>query len=359
IKKAYRKLAKKYHPDLHPNDKTAEANFKDVNEAYEVLSDPDKKAKYDQFGHAGVDPNFNPGGFGGGFSGGFGDIFDSFFSGGFGDIFGGQGQRSAGPRRGDNIHVSFSVSFEEAAFGCEKGVTVNRTEPCDECQGTGCEKGYTAEVCSNCKGTGRVVTQQRGPFGVMQSSTECPRCGGTGKIILKPCPKCSGKGVVRKQKTIKVSVPAGIDDGQSISLRGQGHAGARGGPAGDLIITVSVRNHDYFIRDGYDVLCGINISIADAILGKSLEVPTLDGKVKYNIPEGTQSGTVFRLRGKGIPHLRGGGRGDQYVTVDVVIPKGLTAEQKDLLLKFDASLSGKPTDIPVKKGRKRGKKNSN
>ena len=342
IKKAYRKLAKQYHPDLHPDDKDAEARLKEVNEAYEILSDSEKKARYDQFGHAGVDPNFGAGagGFGGGFGGmdfDLGDIFGSFFGGGFG---GGAAKNRNAPRKGDTIRTGISISFEEAAFGCEKEVSVSRIETCDACGGTGCEKGTTAETCPDCKGTGSVRSSQRTPFGVMQTTKECPRCNGTGKIIHQPCKTCRGAGAVRKHKKLAVNIPAGIDDGQTISLRGQGNAGANGGPAGDLLITVAIKPHEYFAREGSSVLFEMPITVTQAMLGADLEVPTLDGKVKYSIPEGTQSGTVFRLRGKGIPYLRGSGRGDQYVTVTVEIPKNLTAEQREAVKKLDELLTG-------------------
>ena len=324
IKKAFRKKAKENHPDLHPGDKDAEARFKEVNEAYEVLSDSEKKARYDQYGFAGVDPNY---GAGAGFDGGFGG-------------FGGGSARRNGPRKGENVRVGVTITFHEAAFGCEKEITVSRVESCDACKGSGCEPGTTAETCSHCKGTGTVRTAQRTPFGMMQSTQECPNCHGTGKIIHQPCSKCRGNGVVRKQKKVAVNIPAGIDDDQTISLRGQGHAGSNGGPAGDLLITVTVIPDPFFTREDFSVLCDMDISVTQAILGCELEVPTLDGKVKYNVPEGTQSGTVFRLRGKGIPYLRGSGRGDQYVTVNVVIPKGLSKEQKELLKKFDEAMGG-------------------
>lgn len=356
IKKAYRKLAKEHHPDLHPDDKGAEARFKEVNEAYEVLSDADKKSKYDQFGHSGVDPNFGAGGFGGGFGGmdfDLGDIFGSIFGGGFG---GSTSKNRNAPRRGETIRAGIAISFEEAAFGCEKSVSVSRIERCDTCSGSGCEPGTTAETCSNCGGAGTVRTQQRTPFGVMQTSAECPRCSGRGKIILKPCKTCNGAGFVRRQKNISVSIPEGIDDGQTISLRGQGSAGLNGGPAGDLLINISVRAHPLFTREGTSVLYEMPITVGQAILGSEVEVPTLDGKVKYSIPEGTQSGTVFRLRGKGIPHLHGSGRGDQYVTVTVNIPRNLTSEQKELLRKFDDSMDGGASAKPPRffeKGKKK------
>ena len=356
LKKAYRKMAKQYHPDRNPGDTEAEAKFKEANEAYEILSNPEKRSRYDQFGHAGVDPNYGAGGGGfGGFDMGdmdLGDIFGSIFGGGFGGGFGGFGGGSArrnGPRKGENVRVGVTITFHEAAFGCEKEITVSRVESCDACKGSGCEPGTTAETCSHCKGTGTVRTAQRTPFGMMQSTQECPNCHGTGKIIHQPCSKCRGNGVVRKQKKVAVNIPAGIDDDQTISLRGQGHAGSNGGPAGDLLITVTVIPDPFFTREDFSVLCDMDISVTQAILGCELEVPTLDGKVKYNVPEGTQSGTVFRLRGKGIPYLRGSGRGDQYVTVNVVIPKGLSKEQKELLRQFDEAMGGEPVKSDKKK----------
>ena len=342
IKKGFRQLAKKYHPDLNPGDKTAETRFKEVNEAYEVLSDADKRAKYDQFGHAGVDPNFGGGSGFGGF-GGFGGI-DFDLGDIFGSIFGGGSSSSArsrnAPRKGERIHVEVAVAFEEAAFGVDKEVPVSRIETCDVCAGSGSKEGTTAERCGSCHGTGTVTTQNRTPFGVMQTTADCPKCEGKGKIIHQPCTKCRGAGLVRRNKSIKVSVPAGIDDGQTISLRGQGSAGVNGGESGDLYITVNVSRHSLFTREGNAVLYDMPISIVQAALGAEVEVPTLDGKVKYSIPEGTQNGTVFRLRGKGITNLRGGGRGDQFVTVKVEIPTGLNNEQKDLLRKFAETLGG-------------------
>lgn len=340
IKKSYRKLAKQYHPDLHPGDKDCEERFKEIGEAYEVLSDPDKKAKYDQYGHAAFDPNsgFGGGGFDGGFSGfdDLGDILGNIFGGSFGG-FGGSSAKRNGPQRGESLRVSLATSFEEAAFGCTKEINVPRIENCDDCGGSGCAKGTTPETCPDCHGTGSVRTQQRTPFGVMSSSSPCRKCGGTGKIIHQPCPTCSGKGKVRRQRKISVNIPAGIDDGQTISLRGQGHAGLNGGSPGDLLITVSVKAHPLFERDGSSVLFEMPISFVQAALGAEVEVPTLDGKVKYSIPEGTQTGTTFRLRGKGIPYLNGSGRGDQFVTVYIVTPKNLSREQKELLHKFGES----------------------
>ncbi len=336
LKKAYRKLAKENHPDLHPGDKECEARFKEINEAYEVLSDPDKRAKYDQFGHAAFDPSqgFGGGGFGGfeGF-GGFGDIFSDIFGGGFG--FGGGGGRNPNaPRKGDNLRATVNIKFEEAAFGVKKEVFVAKIEQCPDCKGTGCAEGTTAEVCPDCKGTGTVMSTKRTPFGMVQSSEQCPKCKGRGKIIHSPCKTCRGMGSVRRQHKVTVSVPAGIDDGQTISLRGQGNAGLNGGPAGDLLITVLVQPHARFERDGASILLDQEVSFAQAALGAEVEVPTLDGKVKLNIPEGTQTGTTFRLKGKGVPFLRNGGRGDQFVTVKVAVPRGLSSAQKDALRQY-------------------------
>ena len=341
IKKAHRKLAKKYHPDLNRDNPEAAEKFKELNEAYEVLSDKDKRAKYDQFGFAGVDPNYgaSQGGFGGGF-GGFdmgdlGDIFGSFFGGGFG----GSSSRSRrnAPQRGETLQQRIMLSFEEAAFGCEKEITINRTESCDECGGTGAEKGTSVETCSNCHGSGVVMQTQRTPLGMFQTQGACPNCRGTGKIIRKPCKKCGGTGKMRKSRTLKVKIPAGIDDGQSIQLRGQGNAGVNGGPSGDVIVTISIRPHPLFTRDGNNVICEIPISFPQAALGDTLQVPTIDGKVEYTIPEGTQTGTVFRLRGKGIQNVNGRGRGDQYVRVNIEVPTHLTDHQKHLLRDFEAS----------------------
>lgn len=346
IKKAFRKLAKENHPDLHPGDKTAENRFKEINEAYEVLSDEEKKAKYDQYGHAAFDPSMGAGGFGGDY-GGFGDIFNDIFS-GFGDIFGGGGgasQARNGPQRGEGIRTGVTISFEDAAFGCSREITINRVESCEKCQGSGCAEGATPEVCSNCKGTGTVRAQQRTAFGVFATTQACPACDGTGKIIHQPCTGCRGSGTARKQRKISVNIPAGIDNGQTVSLRGQGHAGKNGGGAGDLLVNVTVKPHKEFERDGTSVLYSLPISFVQATLGGDVEVPTLDGKVKYSIPEGTQTGTVFRLSGKGIPSLRGGGRGDQYVTVNVIIPKGLDKEQKELLRKFGELMGDEPEHI--------------
>ncbi|MCQ2406214.1 MAG: molecular chaperone DnaJ [Oscillospiraceae bacterium] len=335
IKKAYRKLAKQYHPDLHPGDKEAEEKFKELGEAYEILSDPDKKAKYDQYGHAAFDPSA---GFGGAGAGGFGfddlgDILGNIFGGGFGG-FGGGGTRRNGPQKGESVRISLTLTFEEAVFGCQKEIAVPRIENCDECGGSGAAPGTSAETCPNCHGSGTVVTQQRTMFGVMQSQTACPHCRGTGKIVKTPCSRCDGKGKIKRTKKFNVTIPAGIDDGQTIPLRGQGHVGVNGGPNGDVLVTVRVKSHALFERDGQNVYMELPISFVQAALGAELEVPTLDGKVKYELPEGTQSGDMFRLKGKGIPYLNSSSRGDQFVTVYIVTPKNLTKEQKELLRKY-------------------------
>ena len=336
IKKAYKKLARKYHPDMNPGDKEAEEKFKEVNEANEVLGDPQKKARYDQFGFAGVDPSYGAGGPGwgdgaAGFDfGDLGDIFGSFFGGGFG---GGRRNPNA-PRRGDSIRMSLTVDFLEAAFGCEKEIQLERMEQCSTCKGSGCAPGTTPEICPDCRGTGSVTQAQRTPFGVMQSQAPCGKCRGTGKIIHKPCPDCHGSGSARKRKTIQITVPAGIDNGQTISLRGQGHAGINGGQPGDLLVTIMIRPSEVFQREGTAIYTEAPITFAQATLGAELEIDTIDGKVKYSIPEGTQTGTVFRLRGKGIPVLNGRGRGDQYITVTVETPKNLNKTQKEALKAF-------------------------
>ena len=342
IKKAYRKMAKQYHPDLHPGDKEAEAKFKEVNEAYEILSDKDKRSRYDQFGHAGVDPNFGAGGFGG-FGGGYnmgdidlGDLFGSFFGGGFGG--GGQRANPNAPRRGETLRASVTISFEEAAFGCEKEIMLTRSESCDTCHGSGCAPGTSADTCPDCRGTGTIRIQRGGGAFTFATSAPCTRCQGTGRIIHTPCPDCHGSGSVKKQRKITVNIPAGIDNGQAISLRGQGGAGANGGPAGDLLISVTVRPSDKFQREGTAVYYNHTVSFPQAALGAKLVIPTIDGNVEYDLPKGTQPGTVFRLRGKGIPVLNGRGRGDQFVTVQVQVPTSLTRDQEEALEAFAESM---------------------
>ena len=337
IKKAYRKQALRYHPDRNPGDKEAEARFKECNEAYEVLSNDEKRGRYDQYGFAGVDPNFNPNaGFGGGF-GGFGDAFSGFGD-IFGDLFGGGARRNPNaPRQGENVGARLELTFEEAAFGAEKEVPVTRIEVCAKCSGTG-SAGGAPETCPTCRGSGSVRTTQNFMGMTMQSTTACPKCGGTGKIIKDPCNTCRGKGKVRRSTKVRVQIPAGVDDGQSVRVRGEGCTGSNGGPSGDLLVEVSIRNHPFFQRDGANVLCELPITFTQAVLGAELEIPTIDGKVKYDLPEGTQSGTTFRLKGKGIPELNGRGRGDQYVTVYIETPRNLNREQKEALKKFAESV---------------------
>lgn len=350
IKSAYRKLAKKYHPDLNPGDKEAEEKFKEVNEANDVLSDPQKRQRYDQFGFAGVDPNYaaanggGAGGFGGGFGGVdlgdiFGDIFGGGFGGGFSGFGGGSSTRTANaPRKGHDIQASVILTFEEAAHGCSKKITINRQDTCPDCGGTGAAKGTSPETCPDCGGRGYVVTQQRTPFGVMQSQQPCSHCGGRGTIIRNPCKTCRGTGKTAARKSLETNIPAGIDDDQNIALRGQGDAGSNGGPAGDVIVHVTVKADPMFERDGYDVTIHVPITFSQAVLGDDVEVPTVDGRIVQHIPEGTQSGTKFRLRGQGIQYLNGRGRGDQYVIVDVEIPKKVTRAQREALKAFEDSM---------------------
>ena len=340
IKKAYRKLAKKYHPDLHPGDKVAEEKFKEVNEAYEVLSNPEKKARYDQFGHAGVDPNFGGGPGGSPFDADIdlGDIFNSFFGGGFG---GTHRQNPNAARHGSDAETSVYISFQEAAKGCKQTGSYEKIDVCASCGGSGAKKGTSAKTCPTCGGTGQIHVSQRTPFGVMQTTRTCDRCGGTGRVIDSPCPTCSGTGHVRQKKALEISIPAGIADQQVLNIPGQGNAGTHGGPAGDLHVFVSVRSHPIFERRGFDVWCEMPITFSQAALGAEVIVPTIDGKVSYQVHEGTQPGDIFKLRGKGIQKLGSRGRGDQYVRVTIEVPKDLTDKQKELLRNFDDSASDK------------------
>jgi molecular chaperone DnaJ len=347
IKKAYRKLAMKYHPDRNPDSKEAEGKFKEAKEAYEMLSDPQKRAAYDQYGHAGVDPNM--GGFGGGGQGfgGFSDAFGDIF----GDIFGGGSARGGrgGPQvyRGADLRYSMEITLEEAAHGHETQIRVPSWSNCDSCGGDGAEPGSKVETCTTCHGAGQVRVAQ-GFFSMQQT---CPRCSGSGKYIPKPCKKCHGAGKIKSQKTLEVKIPAGIDDGMRIRSSGNGEPGVNGGPSGDLYVEVHIKEHPVFQREGEDLHCEMPISFIDAALGGEIEVPTLSGKASFDVPEGTQSGRVFRLRSKGIKSLRTALPGDLYIHVQVETPVKLNETQKDLLRKFDESLkSGGSKHSPQQKG---------
>ena len=354
IKKAYRQKAKQYHPDLNPDDPTAEAKFKEANEAYEVLSDPDKKAKYDQFGHAGVDPNFSSGNGGfGGFDVDLDDIFGSFFGGGFGG-FGGQSRNRStnGARRGEDLRARLTISFEDAAKGCKRNIDLNKISACDECHGSGCAPGTSPTTCPDCQGKGYVSVQQKTIFGVMQSQKSCPKCSGTGKVITNPCPHCKGRGRVSKKKTVEVNVPAGIDDRQSFIIYGEGNSGMNGGPEGNLEVVVNVRPHPYFERDGYNIFYDKHIAFTQAALGDKLRIPTLDNDVFIDIPAGTQSGEEFRLKGKGIQVVNSKSKGDMIVKIIVDTPKSLTAKQKELLEQLEAELGVERNAKPTAKDKK-------
>lgn len=340
IKKAFRKLARKYHPDVNPGDKDAEAKFKEINEAYDVLSNAEKRQQYDQFGHDA--PNFGAGGFGGFGGGGFGgsadfgdlgDIFNMFFGGG-----GGAGAQANSPRQGADLRYDLTLSFEDAVFGCKKTITVDRWVTCSTCGGSGAKPGTSAEPCSRCHGTGRVTSMQQTPFGRMQTQTTCPECGGRGKVIKEKCPDCGGTGRKRESKTLEVNVPAGVDNGTRLRMAGEGEAGENGGPSGDLYIYIRVRPHEIFTRDDTDIYMEQKINVAQAALGDEIEVPTLEGRIKFTIPAGVQSGARFRLKGKGVKGMRSYGKGDQYVTVIVETPKNLTDEQRQLFEKLADSL---------------------
>ena len=338
LKKAFRKQAKMYHPDLHPNDKEAEAKFKEVNEAYEVLSDKEKRARYDRFGFAGVDPNYGAGSaaYGGGnpFAQDIdlNDIFNSFFGG-----FGGNSTRNRNaPRKGSDVETSVTITFEEAAKGCKKEIQYDIIDTCKECNGTGAEKGTDLKTCPACNGKGQTTVNKRTPFGVVQTTQTCEKCRGKGKIIENPCKKCSGAGRTKTTKTVTVTVPAGIGHEQILNISGHGNSGYNGGPAGDLHVYINVKRHDIFERKGDDVWCEIPLTFTQAALGHEVIVPTLDGKVSYNVHAGTQPGDVFKLKGKGIQHLNSKGRGDQYVKVTIEVPRNLNSKQKEALQNFDS-----------------------
>ncbi len=340
LKKAFRAQAKKYHPDNNPGDKEAEAKFKEVNEAYEVLKDPQKRSAYDQYGHAA----FEQGGAGGagGFSGGFGgmdfsDIFEGF---GFGDIFGGGSRRKNGPRKGRDMQINVTLTFEEAVFGCTKEIKIPVTEKCDKCNGSGCEPGTYAQTCKRCNGSGQERVTQQTPFGMMQSVRTCSACGGEGKVITTPCTKCGGKGNITAEKTVKIDIPKGIAHGQSIRKTGLGGAGERGGQNGDLYVSITVMPHKIFVREGNDILVEVPITMIQAALGDEITIPTLEGEEKYTVKPGTQPGETVTLKNKGVFNVRNSKlRGDQIITFKVIIPSRLTDRQKSLLREF-AELSG-------------------
>ncbi|MDR4936228.1 molecular chaperone DnaJ [Rossellomorea marisflavi] len=340
MKKAYRKLSKKYHPDINKEADAAD-KFKEVKEAYEVLSDDQKRAQYDQFGHTDPNQGFGGGGagdFGGGF-GGFEDIFNTFFGGGGG----GRRRDPNAPRAGADLQYTMTLSFEEAVFGKDTEIEIPREEECDTCHGSGAKPGTKVETCSHCQGSGQLNVEQNTPFGRIVNRRVCHHCNGTGKQIKDKCRTCGGDGKVQKRRKISVKIPAGIDDGQQLRVSGQGEPGINGGPAGDLYVVFHVRNHDFFERNGDDVYCEMPITFAQAALGDEIEVPTLHGKVKLKVPGGTQTGTRFRVKGKGVPNVRGYGTGDQHVLIKVVTPSKLTEKQKQLLREF-ADISGQVPD---------------
>lgn len=342
IKKAYRKLAKKYHPDLNPNDQQAEKAFKEVSEAYEMLSSSEKRARYDQFGHAGVDPSYGAGGAGGYGQAGFSaedisDLFGSMFGG-----FGGSSRSHAGGvTRGEDLRAHLAIDFLEACHGVKKTIRVARQVPCERCNGSCSEPGHSPKTCAECNGTGQVRMVQRTPIGMIQTSRTCASCGGLGQIIEHICKTCGGRGSQKSSEQVEVTIPAGIDHGQILTMRGRGNAGAKGGPAGDLHITITVREDALFKRDGFDILGEVPVTYYQAATGAELVIPTIDGKVKYTMPPGTQPGTMFRLKGKGVQHLNGRGRGDHFVQVVVEVPKNLSSEQKETLRQFEQTMQDK------------------
>ena len=354
IKKAYRQLAKKYHPDMHPGDAECEAKFKEASEAYAILSDAEKRRQYDQFGHAAFE-NGGPGAGGFDFSGmDFSDIFGDLF----GDFFGGGSRRASnGPMKGANLRAAVHISFEEAAFGCEKELEITLKEECAACHGSGAKAGTSKETCTKCGGKGRVMMTQQSLFGMVQNVTTCPDCRGSGQVIKTPCPECSGSGYVARRKTITVSIPAGIDNGQSVRIRDKGEPGKNGGPRGDLLVEVIVAPHPIFQRSDYDIYSSAPMSFAQATLGGTIIIDTLDGQVAYDVKPGTQTDTRIRLKGKGVPSLRNKAmRGDHYVTLVVQVPTGLSHEAKEALKAFDA-VSGDSLSTPAE-GKNEKKKKS-
>lgn len=370
LKKAYRKLAKKYHPDMNPGDAEAEQKFKEATEAYGILSDPEKRKTYDQFGHAAFENGGGggAGGYGGfdgfNFSGDMGDIFGDIF----GDLFGGgrtSGRRANnGPMKGSNLRAVVHITFQEAIFGCEKELELTLKDTCKTCGGNGAKPGTSPETCPKCNGSGQVVYTQQSMFGMVRNVQACPECNGTGKIIKEKCSNCYGSGFITLKKKIAVSVPAGIDDGQSIRIRDKGEPGTNGGPRGDLLVEVAVSRHPVFQRQGYDIFSTAQMSYATAVLGGELKVPTIDGEVIYTVKPGTKTGTKVRLKGKGVPTIRNRQiRGDHYLTLEVEVPTRLTSEQKELLRQFEESMTGRPTGtaeddtkVSESKGKKTKKK---
>lgn len=344
IKRAYRKLAKKYHPDLNPDNSEAEQRFKEATAAYEILSDEEKRSRYDRFGHAGVDPQAGSQGYGG-----FGDIFDDIF-----DIFGGgfsSGRsRRAEPTRGSDLRYDLTIEFEEAVFGVEKEIKVSKEEHCSTCEGSGAKPGTDKETCSKCRGSGEVKYAQQSPFGQFIRVGTCDMCEGTGQIIKEKCGTCGGQGKEYKTKRINVKVPAGVSSDSIISIRGEGEPGDRGGPYGDLYIYINIRPHKLFKREGNNIFVDIDITYAQAALGAKIDVPTLEGEERFTIPEGTQTGTQFRLKNEGVPNLRGSGKGSLYFTVNVEVPKKLTDRQRELLIEFSKETGDEVKEGDHKKG---------
>ncbi|MGM0445085.1 MAG: molecular chaperone DnaJ [Bacillota bacterium] len=345
IKKAYRKLAKKYHPDMNDGENKSSEKFKEISEAYEILSNPDKRKRYDQYGHSGInEDDFNFDDFARGGFGGFEDIFDMFFGGGIG----GMNRRRNSPQRGRDLQYKLNISFKEAAFGTKKKITIPRTEECPVCDGTGAESASDVKTCSKCNGRGQIRVTQQTPFGQFAQTRTCDKCGGSGEIVENPCSNCHGTGKVKRRRKLTINIPAGVNNGSKLRMSNEGEAGEKNAPSGDLYILINVEEHELFDRKGDDIYCEVPINFVQATLGDEIQVPTLDGKVKFKIPQGTQPGTTFRLKNKGVNHLNRSGRGDQYIKTKVVIPEDLNEKQKELLMEF-ADISGEEIN-PEKKG---------